>query len=777
MTLHFAVGRRHPADRRGAQRAAQVERAVVVPVALPPTIAAERRWRRGGLPPTGTPSDPLVGTSSQVVLNSGTGLENQWYVFRCNVNQAWQRSSGRNVVIGDVDWGFRTSHQDLATKIRRTYNAVDGTTDVTHGGSVFHGTGVTGLTGAAANSTGIAGIAYDAEIWGVQADSGTGPASGAIRGRAASTGSERPTAAAGAKCASWRCRQERSATTSRCPRSTPQSRRRSRRRRSCVAAGNGNKEPGSTTRATPYPRPARYSSAPPPTSGGEQARLVQQLRPADHRGRPGDSAHDLTCTSSGDTAYSNGFGGTSGATPKVAGVAALMLAANPELSHADVRRILNVTGAALTPDPGKPVGTFLDAGAAVRQAAVGASGRLEVFARGTDKALWHNWQTAPNNGWSGWASVGGWITSETSAATPTAGWRCSPAAPTARSGTTGRPRPTAAGPAGPPWAAWVDKRSSHQQERRRPAGGVRPRHGQRAVAHLADRTQQRLVRLGLPRRLDHDDLAVAQNADGRLEVFARGTDKALWHIWQTAPNNGWSGWASLGGWIDRLAPRPQRRRPAGGLRPRLRRRGVAQLADRAQQRLVRLGLPRRLDRPARRRRERRRPAGGVRPRRGQGAVAHLADRAQQRLVRLGLPRRLDRPARTPTRTTTAGWRCSPAARTRRCGTSGRPHPTTAGPAGGPRVAGSTCWTSATTPSEGSPAVAGRWPRGPRRENCGAQIAVPLSASAPSTARVTHVGKALRIWQDPDARPQLGASNARRNSEVVQRGEGVRLCHP
>jgi len=39
----------------------------------------------------------------------------------------------------------------------------------------------------------------------------------------------------------------------------------------------------------------------------------------------------------------------------------------------------------------------------------------------------------------------------------------------------------------------------------------------------------------------------ARNADGRLEVFARGADNALWHIWQTAPNNGWSSWASLGG--------------------------------------------------------------------------------------------------------------------------------------------------------------------------------------------------------------------------------------
>src|SRR5215212_9845264 len=38
------------------------------------------------------------------------------------------------------------------------------------------------------------------------------------------------------------------------------------------------------------------------------------------------------------------------------------------------------------------------------------------------------------------------------------------------------------------------------------------------------------------------------NADGRLEVFARDTNNALRHKWQTRANNGWSsGWASLGG--------------------------------------------------------------------------------------------------------------------------------------------------------------------------------------------------------------------------------------
>ncbi len=51
-----------------------------------------------------------------------------------------------------------------------------------------------------------------------------------------------------------------------------------------------------------------------------------------------------------------------------------------------------------------------------------------------------------------------------------------------------------------------------------------------------------------------DLLAVESNQDGRLEVFARNiADQALWHIWQTAPNNGWSAWSSLGGQIDLLA--------------------------------------------------------------------------------------------------------------------------------------------------------------------------------------------------------------------------------
>ena len=38
--------------------------------------------------------------------------------------------------------------------------------------------------------------------------------------------------------------------------------------------------------------------------------------------------------------------------------------------------------------------------------------------------------------------------------------------------------------------------------------------------------------------------AISPNADGRLELFIVAKDGALWHLWQTAVNSGWSSWAS-----------------------------------------------------------------------------------------------------------------------------------------------------------------------------------------------------------------------------------------
>jgi C1A family cysteine protease len=143
------------------------------------------------------------------------------------------------------------------------------------------------------------------------------------------------------------------------------------------------------------------------------------------------------------------------------------------------------------------------AGVLTSKAATGrnADGRLEVFVRGTDNALWHKWQVAPNSGWSGWASEGGVLTSNIAIG----------------SNANGRLEVFVRGTDNALWHKWQ----------------VAPNSGWSGWASLGG--------------VLTSDICVGRNADGRLEAFVRGTDNALWHKWQVAPNGAWSGWASEGG--------------------------------------------------------------------------------------------------------------------------------------------------------------------------------------------------------------------------------------
>lgn len=518
VTLHFPPDANVAEIAEQLSKLAEVERAVPVPLARPPVEAeapprpavrplVNREAAPGELPPIGAPlGEPLVGTGSVVKFDPVTGRENQWFIFRCGVNQAWSSAAGANVVVADVDWGFRTSHEDLSGRIVKTYNAVDGSANVTTGGSVFHGTGVLALAGAAVNGNGMAGIAYEAQLWGVQGDSGPGTPLGGnpwARGidwvRTTDSGGRRKVIILEVQSGAFGNYEQVPSVNAAIKTAIAAG------VVVCVAAGNGDRDAGLDDAGNPFPPTGSilvgatsYDAAINPRAWFSNFGSTVVVA------APGDSDHDLTADSVSNTAYRNGFGGTSGATPKVAGVVALMLGANPSLTHAQIRTILNSTGSAVTTAPGKPVGTFLDAAAAIRAAAGGAVGRMEVFARGTDKAVWHLWQTAPNNGWGGWASLGGWVDIIKSGRNAD-----------------GRLEVFARGSDAALWHIWQTA----------PGGGWS---GWQSMGGWIDLIE------------------VARNQDGRLEVFARGSDGAVWHRWQTAPNNGWSGWASLGGWVDRL---------------------------------------------------------------------------------------------------------------------------------------------------------------------------------------------------------------------------------
>src|SRR5450432_1966385 len=115
-------------------------------------------------------------------------------------------------------------------------------------------------------------------------------------------------------------------------------------------------------------------------------------------------------------------------------------------------------------------------------AGMNADGRLELFVRGSDGALWHKWQTKPSGGpWSdGWISHG-----EGSL------WHLQQSAPSNG------------------WAEWES--------------------------------------FGAPDGVAlTDSPAIGWNFDQRLEIFSRGSDGYLWHIWQVAAGGAWSSWAPMG---------------------------------------------------------------------------------------------------------------------------------------------------------------------------------------------------------------------------------------
>jgi hypothetical protein len=145
-------------------------------------------------------------------------------------------------------------------------------------------------------------------------------------------------------------------------------------------------------------------------------------------------------------------------------------------------------------------------------AVANADGRLEVFVKGTDNAIYHRWQmTAGSSSWSGWIGIPG----------------------------------TVAG-GDPAVARNTDGRLQ-----------VVYRGGDNLLYTVAQ-TSPGVNSWTMPANLFGtliSDPAVVLNADGRMEVFAVMTDNGISHIWQTsAGGSSWSGWFGLGGFTSSLKP-------------------------------------------------------------------------------------------------------------------------------------------------------------------------------------------------------------------------------
>jgi subtilisin family serine protease len=345
------------------RQVAEVKMAMPIPVSAPPMAA----------PPPPMVGDPLTGTSDQLVTDPKTGLDNQWYIFRCKLDQAWLQHDGNGVIIVDIDWGFRTTHQDLRQNIdpAYTYNAYDGSANVSQGPSISHGTGVTGLAAATMNNVGMCGAAVNATTWPIQANTGGIALPGDAWANAIEwastqkTNGHRMVIIVEDMTGNFGNIEQRPSVNAAIQRAI------ARNVIVVVPAGNGNRDVTiADDGVTPIPPTGSilvgattYDPSRNPRAQWSNYGSTMTVS------APGDKLHDVTCAPNNDSAYTNTFGGTSGAAPKVAGTVALMLGVNPKLTHQQARDILFLGPDVVDTDVSKPVGSFLNAKYAVDEAA------------------------------------------------------------------------------------------------------------------------------------------------------------------------------------------------------------------------------------------------------------------------------------------------------------------------------------------------------------------------------------------------------------------------
>jgi subtilisin family serine protease len=90
-------------------------------------------------------------------------IGSEWHLSKIGAASAWDIAQGAGVTIAILDSGIDTAHPDLAPNLVAGYNIYDNNTDVTD--VCGHGTGVAGTAAAATNNAiGVAGMAGRAKI-------------------------------------------------------------------------------------------------------------------------------------------------------------------------------------------------------------------------------------------------------------------------------------------------------------------------------------------------------------------------------------------------------------------------------------------------------------------------------------------------------------------------------------------------------------------------------------------------------------------------------------
>jgi subtilisin-like proprotein convertase family protein len=306
------------------------------------------------------PGDPLFPLQWHLENRGGAGLTTGADV---SATRAWDITRGsRNITVAVIDDGFDTGHPDFSSsgKIRAPRDFGQGDADPSPVSSLDnHGTACAGVAVADENGSGVVGVAPECGLMPIRWSGSVSDAD--IRDQ---FNHPRLHGADVISC-SWGVTSNFFTLSTSMKRSITRAATEGRNGRGCVivfAAGNANHDiddpPNTRDGFAIHPdviavaasnsrdRKSHYSNfgdaicVCAPSSGSGGVGIVT----TDRRGAEGYQSGDFTTVER--------FGGTSSATPLVAGVCALMLSANPELTAAEVKAILQETAEKIDPEGG-----------------------------------------------------------------------------------------------------------------------------------------------------------------------------------------------------------------------------------------------------------------------------------------------------------------------------------------------------------------------------------------------------------------------------------------
>jgi thermitase len=241
----------------------------------------------------------------------------QWHLPKISAPTAWDTAQGSGVTIAILDSGIDTKHPDFVGRLVPGYNFVDGNTDLTD--VKDHGTKAAGSAAAAMNNgVGVASVAGVAKIMPLRVSNSDGTASISTVAKALTWAADN-----GARIANMSFNQVASSSSI----LSAADYLKSKGGLSFVSAGNSNVDPG-------YANTNSIIIVSATTSSDTKASF-SNFGDHVHLSAPGSGIYTTTWGQS----YAS-VSGTSFSAPIAAGVAALVMSANPSLTNAQVEKIL-----------------------------------------------------------------------------------------------------------------------------------------------------------------------------------------------------------------------------------------------------------------------------------------------------------------------------------------------------------------------------------------------------------------------------------------------------